>query len=133
MNSANYVTTTSSTDPATTGFLAGIGTGTLIFYIALAIFELIVLWKIFKKAGQPGWAAIIPIYDIIVLFRIIKMEWWHILIMLFVPFAQIVYAILIPLKLAKVFGKSTAFGVLSIFFSLITYPILAFGSAKYEG
>ena len=67
------------------------------------------------------------------MFRIIKMEWWHILIMIFVPFAQIVYAILIPLKLAKVFGKSTGFGVLAIFFSIIAYPILAFGSAEYQG
>lgn len=129
---SSYVTT-STPDPATTGFLAGIGTGTIIFYIAVIIFMLIVMWKIYAKAGQPGWAAIIPIYNLVVMFRIIKMEWWHILIMLFVPFAQIVYAILIPVKLAKVFGKSTGFGVLSIFFSIICYPILAFGSAKYEG
>lgn len=129
---SSYVTT-STTDPATTGFLAGMGVGSIIFYIAVIVFMLIVMWKIYAKAGQPGWAAIIPIYNLVVMFRIIKMEWWHILIMLFVPFAQIVYAILIPLKLAKVFGKSTGFGVLSIFFSIICYPILAFGSAKYEG
>ena len=129
---SSYVTT-STTDPATTEFLAGMGVGSIIFYIAVIVFMLIVMWKIYAKAGQPGWAAIIPIYNLVVMFRIIKMEWWHILIMLFVPFAQIVYAILIPLKLAKVFGKSTGFGVLSIFFSIICYPILAFGSAKYEG
>ncbi len=105
----------------------------LVFYIAFIVFEIIVLWKIFAKAGQPGWAAIVPIYNFVVLFKIIKMDWWHILILLFVPGASIVYGILIPLKLAKAFGKSTAFAVLSIFFSTITFPILAFGSAKYEG
>lgn len=129
---SNYVTT-STTDPAIKNALAGIGTGTIICSIIVAIFMIIVLWKIFQKAGQPGWAAIIPIYDLVVMFRVIKMDWWHILIMLFVPFASIVYSIIIPIKLAKVFGKSTAFGVLAIFFSIICYPILAFGSAKYEG
>ncbi len=129
---SSYVTT-STTDPATTGFLAGMGVGSIIFYIAVIVFMLIVMWKIYAKAGQPGWAAIIPIYNLVVMFKIIKMDWWHILIMIFVPFAQIVYSILIPIKLAKVFGKSTGFGVLSIFFSIICYPILAFGSAKYEG
>lgn len=103
------------------------------FYIALIIFELIVTWKIYVKAGQPGWAAIVPFYNIVVLLKIIKMDWWHILIMLFVPFAAIVYGIIIPLKLAKAFGKSTGFGVLTIFFEPIMLAILAFGSAKYEG
>lgn len=129
----SYTTTTTTTDPAVKNLLAGIGTGTIIWAIIVAVFMIIVLWKIYAKAGQPGWAAIIPIYNLVVMFRIIKMEWWHILIMLFVPFASVVYAILIPIKLAKVFGKSTGFGVLSIFFSIICYPILAFGSAKYEG
>lgn len=128
----DYYTTT-NVDPATQNLLAGIGTGTLIVYLAVLVFMLVTMWKIYQKAGQPGWAAIVPIYNIIVMFKIIKMDWWHVLIMLFVPFAAIVYFILIPIKLAKVFGKSTGFGVLAIFFSIIAYPILAFGSAKYEG
>ena len=128
----DYYTTT-NVDPATQNLLAGIGTGTLIVYLAVLVFMLVTMWKIYQKAGQPGWAAIVPIYNIIVMLKIIKMDWWHVLIMLFVPFAAIVYSILIPIKLAKVFGKSTGFGVLAIFFSIIAYPILAFGSAKYEG
>ena len=104
-----------------------------IFYIAVIIFELVALWKIYEKAGQPGWAAIIPIYNIVVLLKIVKMDWWHILIMLFVPFAVIVYDIILNYKLAIKFGKSTGFAVLSIFFSEITMPIIAFGSSKYEG
>ncbi len=125
--------TTSSMNSATEGVLAGIGTGTLIFYLIVLVFMLVTIWKIYQKAGQPGWASIIPIYNIVVMLRVIKMDWWHILIMLFVPFAAIVYSILIPLKLAKVFGKSTGFGVFAIFFSIIAYPILAFGSAEYQG
>ena len=105
----------------------------LVFYLAVAILELVALWKIFAKAGQPGWAAIVPIYNFVVLFKVIKMDWWHLLIFMFVPFAAIVYSIIIPLKLAKVFGKGTGFGILTIFFAPIMFPILAFGNAKYVG
>ena len=105
----------------------------LILYLAIIVFEIVAIWKIFVKAGQPGWASIIPIYNIIVLLRVVKLDWWHIFIMLFVPFAAIVYAIIINYKMAIVFGKDAGFGVLCIFFSAITYPILAFGSAEYVG
>ena len=125
-----YTTTTYTTTSAAE--MPQMSPAMIVFEIALIIFELIVMWKIFVKAGQPGWAAIIPIYDIIVLLKVVKMAWWHILIML-IRGAAIVYAILVPYKLAKAFGKSTGFAVLTIFFSTIMYPILAFGSAKYEG
>lgn len=124
-----YYSSTSTTD----SILSGIGTGTMVMSLIVALFSIVTMWMIFKKAGQPGWAVIIPIYNLVVLFRVIKLDWWHILIFLFVPFAAVVYAIIIPLKLAKVFGKSTAFGVLSIFFSIITNAILAFGSDEYQG
>ena len=105
----------------------------IIFYLAVIVFELVALWKVYAKAGEPGWAAIVPIYNIYVYFKILKMPWWHLLIMLFVPFATVVYGIIMPFKLAKVFGKDTTFAVLSIFFSSITIPILAFGSSQYQG
>ena len=129
----DYYTTTSTMDPAAEGVLAGIGAGTLIVSAIISIFMLITIWKLFQKAGQPGWAAIIPIYNIVVMFRVIKMDWWHILIMLFVPFAALVYSFIIPFKLAQVFGKSAGFGVLAIFLPIIAYPIMAFGDAQYQG
>ena len=52
--------------------------------------------------------------------------------MIFVPFASLVYSIIIPIKLAKVFGKSTGFAVLAVFLPIIAYPILAFGQATYQ-
>ena len=104
-----------------------------IIYIAIILLELVALWKIYTKAGQPGWAAIIPIYNIIVFLKIIKMDWWHILIMIFVPFAALVYSIIFDFKLAKVFGKGVGYGFLLLFFTPIMYPVLAFGDAKYEG
>jgi len=122
-----------SSTTATNDIFANIGTGTWVSAVIIAIFSLITTWIIFKKAGQPGWAAIIPIYNLIIMLKVVKLDWWHIFILLFVPFATVVYAIIIRLKLAKLFGKSTAFGVLSIFFPIITDAIIAFGQAKYEG
>lgn len=110
----------------------GLGAGFWIITLAIAVLMLVALWKIYAKAGQPGWAAIVPIYNYVVMFRIIKMDWWHLLIMLFVPFAAFVYSILIPIKLAKAFGKDTGFAVLTLFFPFVCYPILAFGQATYQ-
>ena len=116
----------------TNDLLSSLGTGFWLATIAVLVFYIVVMWKLYAKAGQPACAANIPIYKNLIMFKIIKMDWWHILILYFVPFASIVYMILIPLKLAKVFGKSTGFGVFAIFFSIIAYPILAFGEAKYQ-
>lgn len=115
------------------GLLTGIGVGTYIIALLVSVFILVTIWRIYKKAGQPGWASIIPVYNMIVMLRVVKLDWWHILIWLFVPFASIAYAIIVPIKLAKLFGKSSGFGVLAIFLPVIAYPILAFGQASYEG
>lgn len=104
----------------------------LIAEIIMLIFYLIIMWIIFEKANKPGWAAIIPIYNVIVMLDIAGLSWWHILFIIFVPFTAIIYAILIPYRTSKRFGKSTIFSILSIFLSIITYAIIAFGDAKYE-
>ncbi len=115
------------------GLLTGIGVDTYIIALLVSVFILVTIWRIYKKAGQPGWASIIPVYNMIVMLRVVKLDWWHIFIWLFVPFASIAYAIIVPIKLAKLFGKSSGFGVLAIFLPVIAYPILAFGQASYEG
>ena len=121
------VSTTTTDNP-----FAVLGAGFWVSSLAVTVFLIIAIWMIYEKAGQPGWAAIIPIYNIVVMLRVIKFEWWHILIMIFVPFASLVYSIIIPIKLAKVFGKSTGFAVLAVFLPIIAYPILAFGQATYQ-
>lgn len=126
-----YTTTTSNS--VATGLLAGIGTGTIIFALLIIVFILVCNWKIYEKAGEAGWKAIIPIYNKIVLLKILKMDWWHILIMIFVPFAYGIYFIIFQFKLAKLFGKGIGFGFLLLFIPIIGYPILAFGDSKYEG
>ncbi|POY35189.1 signal peptidase I [Solitalea longa] len=109
-----------------------IGVGIIIAYLAIVLLGLIISWKIFVKASKPGWAAIIPIYNIIVLLEIVgRPTWW--VILLFIPFVNFVILILICIDLAKSFGKSTAFGIGLFFLNLIFGAILAFGDAVYQG
>ena len=88
------------------------------------------VWKVFTKAGQPGWAAIIPIYNAYVLLKIAqKPGWW--LILLFVPIVNIVVGILALAALARNFGKGAGFVVGLILLPIVFYPILGFGDAPY--
>jgi hypothetical protein len=99
---------------------------------ALTILQIIATWLIYKKAGQPGWASIIPFYNFYVLSKIVgKPDWW--LIWIFIPLANIVVGIWVINLLSKSFGKDVAFTLGLIFLSIIFYPILGFGNAEYQG
>jgi hypothetical protein len=103
-----------------------------IIYIAVIVFLIASMWKVFVKAGQPGWAAIIPIYGTLIQLRIIGRPWWWLLLSL-IPLVNIVFLVIISLDLAKSFGKGGGFGVGLFFLPFIFYPILGFGSATYVG
>jgi len=104
----------------------------ILLWLAVVVFEIAALWKVFVKAGQPGWGAIIPIYNMYLLLKIAgRPGWW--LILMFIPFVNIVVVIIIPLDVAKKFGKGTGFGLGLLFLGFIFYPILGFGSAQYVG
>ncbi len=90
------------------------------------------LWKVFTKAGHPGWAAIVPIYNVYIMLMIAKKEaWW--IILFFIPVVSFIVAILVSIEIAKAFGKGAGFGLGLAFFPFIFYPILGFGSATYQG
>jgi len=111
---------------------AGIGAGLVVIYLIVILIMVISLWKIFSKAGKPGWAAIIPIYNAIVMLEIVgKPLWWFILLL--IPVVNIVISIIVAVELAKKFGKGPGFAVGLILLSIIFYPILAFGGAQYTG
>jgi len=93
--------------------------------IAVAVFTIVSLWIIFKKAGKEGWESIIPIYNNIVLLEITGLPMWYIALF-FVPFANIYATIMIYLELAKRFKQSTGFGVGLIFLTPIFLGMLAF-------
>jgi hypothetical protein len=101
---------------------------------ALAVFVLVVagLWRVFTKAGEEGWKAIIPIYNWIILLKIVGREWWWILLWL-IPIVNVVIAIIVYNDLSKSFGKGVGFTVGLFFLNAIFIPILGFGSATYIG
>jgi hypothetical protein len=99
--------------------------------ILVAVFFIAVGWKIFTKAGKPGWAVIIPIYNIIVMLEIVNRPIWWIILML-IPVVNFIVAIILALDLATSFGKGTGFAVGLILLGIIFYPILAFGDAQYQ-
>ena len=114
------------------GILAGLGVGMILVYLVILLVVVISMWKIFDKAGKPGWAAIVPIYNYIVMLEIIgKPVWW--VILLLIPCVNIVILIIMMLELAKSFGKSAGFGVGLIFLGIVFLPILGFGDARYVG
>lgn len=112
------------------GAVFGCGCGLL--YLAVVVVVIAGGWKVFAKAGKPGWAVIVPIYNLIVILEITGRPIWWVLLM-FIPFVNIVVGIIIALDMAKAFGKSPLFGVGLILLPMIFYPILGFGDAKYLG
>lgn len=116
----------------TTTTQAGAGLGMFfIIELALILFMVVTMWKIFTKAGKPGWACLIPFYNIVVLLNIAgKPGWW--LLLFFIPVVNFVIGILMLAGLAANFGKGGGFVVGLIFLPIIFYPILAFGSAQYK-
>src|SRR5213593_754366 len=103
-----------------------------IFYLAFTILMIAAWWKIFTKAGQPGWACIIPIYNLYVWCKIVGRPWWWILLML-IPFVNFIVAIILCIDMAKSFGKGAGFGIGLALLGIIFWPILGFSSAQYQG
>jgi hypothetical protein len=100
--------------------------------IGISILVLASVWKVFTKAGQPGWAAIVPIYNLYFLLQIVgRPGWW--LLLMFIPVINIVVALIVYLDLAKSFDKSSLFGLGLFFLGFIFCPILGFGDARYRG
>ena len=100
--------------------------------LVIAVIVIAGLWKAFQKAGKPGWASIIPIYNIVVLLQIAgKPLWW--IILLFIPFVNFIMIILIFIAFAKAYGKGAGFGLGCAFLGVIFIPILGFGDARYVG
>ena len=121
---------------AALGMIAGLGIGFYIIAIIVAIIMIISWWKIFQKAGKPGWAAIVPIYNAVVEFQIAGLNPWLLLLCL-IPFVGGVIGgilgIIATYRIVVKFGKGVGFFILTLLFPEICYPILAFSSAKFEG
>lgn len=104
----------------------------MLVWLAVVIGIIASIWKVFVKAGQPGWACLIPIYNIIVMLQIVGRPIWWIVLML-IPIVNIVVSIIVSIDMAKSFGKDAGFGIGLALLGFIFYPILGFGDAKYQG
>ena len=103
----------------------------LVIGLAVVLFFVVAAWKFFVKAGEPGWAVLVPIYNLIVLLKIAgKPAWWFILML--IPGVSLVVAILVSINIAKYFGKGSGFAIGLILLGPIFYSILAFDSSVYK-
>lgn len=121
--------------PAAVAEAAGMGLGLtfMLVPLLLAIIIIAAMWRVFEKAGEAGWKALIPIYNLYVLVAIVGKPWWWFLIILCVPLVGFIFYLLVCLALAQKFNKSPLYGVLLCFFGFIMFPLLAFDDSTYSG
>jgi hypothetical protein len=100
--------------------------------LLLAIILIAAQWVIFSKAGRPGWAAIIPIYNTLQIIWMVGRPWWWFLLLL-VPFLNVIIGIILLNDLSASFGHGIGFTLGLIFLAPIFFLILAFGSSQYRG
>jgi len=113
------------------GPFLGLMGGFMIIWLALLILIIAANWKIYTKAGKPGWSSIIPIYNIVVLLDIVgKPLWW--VILLFIPIVNFFFMIIVLHRLAKSFGKDIGYTIGLILLNPIFVCILGFGKSVYQ-
>ena len=100
-------------------------------WLIVALVVIIALWKVFTRAGQPGWAAIIPFFNFYILCKVAgRPGWW--LILMLIPFVNFIVWIILSLDVAKNFGKGAGFGIGIALLSFIFLPVLGFSDATYQ-
>ena len=104
----------------------------LVIWCAVFLLMIAAMWKVFTKAGQPGWGVLIPIYNLYLMCKIAGRPGWWLLLML-IPFVNFIIAIILNIDIAKNFGKGAGFAVGMLLLPFIFWPILGFGSAQYQG
>ncbi len=104
----------------------------MIITLIIGVITIIANWKVFTKAGKPGWTSLIPFYNMYQLFEVAGMNGWMFLLLL-VPFVNFIIIIMLNINLAKAFGKDTGFAIGLILLNPIFMLILAFSDAKYIG
>ena len=103
-----------------------------IMSIAAAVFMIATMWKVNEKGGKPGWAAVVPIYNEVVLLQLAgKSGWWFLLYL--IPLVNIIIYFIARIDLAKSFGRGVGFGLGLIFLPVIFFPILAWDDPEYVG
>ena len=110
----------------------GVLTVYMVIVLAVCVISLVGMWKIFVKAGKPGWGAIIPFYNMYCLFEM-SFGTGSLFLLCFVPCVNVVMTIVMWIKLAQAFGKGAGFGVGILLVPFIFLPMLGFGDAQFVG
>ena len=100
--------------------------------LIVSVLMIVAMWLIFSKAGQGGWKALIPFYNLYTYCKVADGNGWKFLLFL-IPLVNLIYAIILYFRLAKSFGKGVGFGFGLLFLTPIFMLILAFGKAQYIG
>jgi hypothetical protein len=110
------------------------GSGNIELFVTLALTAVVFagFWKTFEKAGEPGWAGLIPIYNLYVLVRISGNAWWW-FVLFFIPVINFFATLKISIDVAGKFNKGLLFGLGLTFISFVFYPLLGFGDYQYQG
>jgi len=110
------------------GILSGV---VLLFYIGIIVAQLAGMWKVFEKADQPGWGAIVPIYNTYLLLKVAERPgWW--LIGFIIPLLNIVVIAIVFNDISNNFGKGVGYTLGLIFLAFVFLPLLGFGDAEYQ-
>ena len=121
----------SETHAGEAGAGGGGGLGSGIVGLVISVLMVVSIWKVFAKAGEPGWAAIVPLYNTIVLLKIAgKPIWW--IVLLIIPVVNLISLFIVAVSIAQRFGKGTGFGVGLALLPFVFYPMLAFGDTQYQ-
>ncbi len=103
-----------------------------LIYLAVIVFFLVAMWRLYSKAGEPGWTGIVPIVNTFYMLKIVGRPFWWFFIFL-IPVIGWIWAIIAMNDLSRSFGRGGWFTVGLVFLPFIFFPILAFGSARYQG
>lgn len=103
-----------------------------LIYLAVIVAVIAGGWKMFVKAGQPGWAVLVPFYNAYIVCKIVgRPDWWFLLLL--IPIVGAIFGIILAIDLAKSFGKDVGYALGIIFLGFIFIPMLGFGKAQYQG
>ncbi len=110
------------------------GANPLVVVVMLAVVVVVIagMWKVYTKAGQPGWGVLIPIYNVYLMCVIAgRPGWWTILF--FIPIVSVIASIIVTYDISRRFGGGIGMMLGLLVLPFIFYPVLGFGSAKYQG
>ncbi len=80
------------------------GTQWIIFILIIQVIHFLGTWKLYVKAGRKAWEAAIPVYNGIILMKIINRPWWWVLL-LFVPIINLLMFPVVWVETIRSFGK----------------------------